>query len=251
MPPIVLIHGFPFDASMWEAQATHLRALGHPVLTPTLPGFGGTAPLPRDHTSMDAFALEIHKFIDTEAGGRAIVGGFSMGGYVLLSLLRECPECVTAAMFIDTRPDADSAEARANRMKSIELIDKEGTAGAAQVFDAMLPKILRKKPTPEMKTKARLLMEPQGANGGVGAANALFAMAKRRDQSDLLAGLKIPVLIVVGSEDGITPPSVALSMQSHMPHAMAVQIVAAGHMSPVEQAGPVNAAIETFLTTVK
>ena len=154
-------------------------------------------------------------------------------------------------MLIDTRPDADKPEARAARLKSIEQIDKEGAAGAAQVFDAMLPKVLRKKPDPEMKTKARLLMEPQMAHNGAGAGNALFAMAKRRDQSDLLAEVKIPVLIVVGSEDGITPPSVALAMQSHMPHAMAVQIVSAGHLSPVEQAGPVNAAIETFLATVK
>jgi 3-oxoadipate enol-lactonase len=251
MLPIVLIHGFPFDASMWESQAAFLRDKGHTVLTPTLPGFGGSVPLPRDQTSIQAYATEIHKFIDNQAGGRAIVGGFSMGGYVLLSLLRECPECVAAAMLIDTRPDADKPEARAARLKSIEQIDKEGAAGAAQVFDAMLPKVLRKKPDPETKTKARLLMEPQVAHNGAGAANALFAMAKRRDQSDLLAEIKIPVLIVVGSEDGITPPSVALSMQSHMPHAMAVQIVSAGHLSPVEQAGPVNAAIETFLATVK
>jgi pimeloyl-ACP methyl ester carboxylesterase len=251
MHTILLIHGFPFDASMWESQAAFLRDKGHTVLTPSLPGFGGSAPLARDHTSIESYAADIHKVIQTQAGGRAIVGGFSMGGYVLLALLREFPDCVSAAMLIDTRPDADTAEIRANRLKSIDRIDKDGTAGAAQVFDAMLPKLLRKKPAPEMKTKARLLMEPQTAHDGSGAANALSAMAKRRDQSDLLAGLKIPVLIVVGSEDSITPPSVALAMQSHMPHAMAVQIVAAGHLSPVEQAAPVNAAIETFLTTVK
>jgi pimeloyl-ACP methyl ester carboxylesterase len=251
MLPILLIHGFPFDGSMWASQAAFLRDKGYTVLTPTLPGFGGTAPLPREQTSMEAFAAGIHAVIDKEAGGRAIVGGFSMGGYVLLALLREYPASVAAAMLIDTRADADSAEVRANRYKLVELIDQQGAAGAAQVFDAMVPKLLRKKPAPEMLTKARLLMEAQAGHGGAGAANALFAMAKRRDQSDLLAGLTVPVLVLVGAEDGITPPSVALAMQSHMPHAMAVQIVAAGHLSPVEQAGPVNGAIETFLTTVK
>ena len=98
------------------------------------------------------------------------------------------------------------------------------------------------------KAEARAIMERQP---GEAAANALWAMAKRRDQTDLLPGLTLPVLIVVGAEDGITPPSVALNMQSHMPHAMVVQIVGAGHLSPLEQPKAVNGAIETFLATLK
>ncbi len=245
MLPIVLIHGFPFDATMWRHQVDFLRGKGRVVITPNLPGFGGTEAWPREKTTIDAFAEMVHGVIEREAGEKAIVGGFSMGGYVLLALLRDHPGSVAAAMFIDTRPDADSAEARANRMKSIDEIKANGPAG---VYDAMVVKQLSKRPMEGVKAEARGIM---GKQPGEAAANALWAMAKRRDQTDLLPELTLPVLIVVGAEDGITPPSVALNMQSHMPHAMVVQIVGAGHLSVLEQPKAVNGAIETFLATVK
>jgi 3-oxoadipate enol-lactonase len=248
MLPIVLIHGFPFDATMWRYQVDFLRGRGRSVITPNLPGFGGTEAWPRDKTSIEAFAEMVHRVIEKEAGGKAIVGGFSMGGYVLLALLRDYPQSVAGAMFIDTRPDADSAEARANRLKSIDEIKEKGPAG---VYDAMVGKVLGKRPSAAVKEEARALMGKQPAEA---AANALWAMSKRRDQTDLLAELTLPVLIVVGAEDGITPPSVALNMQSHIPpprRAMVVEIVGAGHLTPLEQPQAVNGAIETFLATVK
>jgi pimeloyl-ACP methyl ester carboxylesterase len=245
MDPIVLIHGFPLDPSMWEAQAEHLRKRGRTVLTPTLPGFGGRPALPRERTSIEAFAADIREFIEREAGGRAIVGGFSMGGYVLLALLRDAPDVVSAAMLVDTRPDPDSPEARKARLDSIEKITTDGTAA---FFEASLTRMMRKKPDPAIRAKARAIMERQSVDGLV-AAQA--AMARRRDQTDLLAELTIPVMVLVGAEDSITPPSVALNMQSHMPHAMVVQVVSAGHLAPMEQAVAVNGHLETFLATTR
>jgi len=245
MLPIVLIHGFPFDATMWRHQAEHFRGKGRTVITPNLPGFGGTPALPRDQASMEAFAALVHDVIQKEAAGKAIVGGLSMGGYVLLALLRDYPKSVAAAMLIDTRADPDSAEARANRLKSIDEIQANGPG---KVYEGMMGRALGKNPSPAVRDEVRAIMEKQPPEGMM---NALWAMAKRRDQMDLLAQLKVPVLIVVGAEDAITPPSVALNMQSHAPHAIVVQIAAAGHMSPLEQPAAVNAAIETFLATMK
>jgi pimeloyl-ACP methyl ester carboxylesterase len=245
MDPIVLIHGFPLDSSMWVSQATALRARGHTVITPNLPGFGGEPALPKERTSMETFAGVVREVIDREAGGRAIVGGFSMGGYVLLALLRESPEKVSAAMFLDTRPDADSAEARKARLDSVERIAREGTAG---FFEASLTRMMRKKPEEPVRAAAQAIMERQSAEGLIAAQ---LAMSRRRDQTDLLAELTMPVLVLVGAEDAITPPSVALNMQSHMPHAMVVQVVGAGHLAMMEQAKAVNGHLETFLSTVK
>ena len=244
MLPIVLVHGFPLDARMWASQAAFLRGLGRVVMTPDLPGFGGRVALGREETSMEAFAREVHRVIVREAGGKAIVGGFSMGGYVLQALLRDHPESVAAAMFICTRAEADAPAVHDGRMKAAEEVARTGTAG---LIDAMLGKVMAKQPSPTVKAQVRAIMESQFAEG---VACAQLAMARRRDQTDLLSGLKIPVLILVGAEDAVSPPSVALGMQACVPSAMLVQIAAAGHMAPMEQPAAVNAAIETFLATI-
>jgi 3-oxoadipate enol-lactonase len=244
MLPIILVHGFPLDASMWKNQAEYLRSRGHTVITPNLPGFGGTPHLPREGSSMQSFADEVHRVI-LQHGGRAIVGGFSMGGYVLLALLRQHRESVGAAMFIDTRAEADAPAARETRLQSVEEITRTGSTSG--IVETMLGKVMGKRPAPGVKEQVRAIMERQPPEA---VMHAQLAMATRRDETELLATLTMPVLIVVGAEDAIAPPSVALAMQSHMTHAMVAQIVSAGHMAPMEQSAAVNTAIETFLATV-
>ncbi len=257
MLPIVLIHGFPFDGAMWQAQAEYLRSPAggeRTVLTPDLAGFGespSAAAPGAGEASVEAYAQQIHRVIEEYArsngmaSAQAIVGGFSLGGYVVLSLLRQFPGDVAAAMLIDTRADADSPEGRAARQQSIEEIQKNGTGG---ICHAMLLRLVRTNAPPEVKQRVRGIMAKQSAAAMIAAQSA---MAKRRDQTDLLPALAIPVLIVVGAEDAITPPSLPLAMQSHIPHAMLVQIAAAGHMTPMEQPESVNSAIGSFLATLQ
>jgi pimeloyl-ACP methyl ester carboxylesterase len=164
--PIVLIHGFPFDSGMWKQQAAFLRARGRTVLTPDLPGFGGTAALEQSACSMEAFAGTVRDLILRQCGGRAIVGGLSMGGYVLLSLLRNGPAVVAGAMLIDTRADADTAEARAARLKAIEGVQAHGVAPLAET---MLERLLSKHATPPVRAQARQIMLRQSPAGVMGA----------------------------------------------------------------------------------
>ena len=240
--PIVLIHGFPLDSAIWERQAKALGDKGYTVLTPDLPGFGATPVQP--HATMESFAAAIHEVI-VAAGGRAVVGGFSMGGYVTLALLREYPESVAAAMLIDTRADPDSPEARAARLASVEDM-KAG--GPAKLIETMLGRVLTKHSSPELKGRVRAIMERQRVEGIIAAQQA---MAKRHDQTELFSQLTIPLLVVVGAEDAVTPPSVAMAMHNRVPHSMLVQVAHAGHMAPMEEPERVTGAIETFLATVR
>ena len=241
--PIVLIHGYPFDGSMWAAQADALRAAGHNVLAPDLPGFGAAPPPDAECTIAD-YARCVHELIRQQAGGRAIVGGFSMGGYVVMELLRSYPEAVQAAMLIDTRPDPDTPEVRAGRLKSAELVEQ---AGVASICEALLERQVSAHAKPPLRQAVRNLMLRQSP---AGVRAALHAMMHRPDSTDLLATLKIPILLVVGDRDAITPPSVAFGMHNHMPHAMLVQIADAGHLAPLEQPAAVTQAIMTFLGTL-
>ena len=241
--PIVLIHGYPLDGSMWAAQAAALQADGHQVLTPDLPGFGGTPP-PDPECTIGDYASFVHTLIREQAGGRAIVGGLSMGGYVVLELLQSYPEAVAAALLIDTRPEADTPEVRAGRQQSAAQIQQSGMAA---VCYAMLERLVSRHAAPQLRQTVRDMMLRQPV---AGVLAALHAMARRPDSTDLLATLKIPMLLVVGDHDVITPPSVAFSMHNHMPHAMLVQVADAGHLTPMEQPAAVTQAIKTFLGTL-
>jgi len=241
--PIVLIHGFPLDGAIWLAQAEALRAVGYNVLTPSLPGFGTTPPWAHDQGTIEDYAQEIYRLI-AQAGGQAIVGGFSMGGYVVMALLREHPAAVRGAMLFNTRPEADTPEVRAARQKMIQQVQQEGTAA---ICAAMADKLLSPKSSPALRQQVRNLMAVQSPAGVIAA---LQAMAHRQDSTPLLPTLTIPVLLVVGDHDTITPPAVALNMHNHMPHAMLVQVANAGHLTMMEQPAAVTQAITTFLATL-
>jgi pimeloyl-ACP methyl ester carboxylesterase len=243
--PIVLIHGFPFDGGMWEHQAAFLQTPeggGFHVLAPDLPGFG-TAPLvpapAPEQASIESFAEEVHQLI-RHRGGRAVVGGFSMGGYVLLALLRAFPQDVAGAMFISTRADADSPEARAGRLKSIDDIRARGTAG---LVDAMTTRLLGPNAGPEIREPMRALMSRQSPDGVIAAQSA---MARRRDQTDLLPQLAIPTLIIAGSQDAVTPLAVPRAMQALLPACRLVEIAGAGHLTPLEAPRAVAEAMRDF-----
>jgi pimeloyl-ACP methyl ester carboxylesterase len=242
--PIVLIHGYPLDGSMWQSQAAALTGAGYRVHAPHLPGFGGTAAWGSERCSIANFAEQIHRVIVSDLGGKAVVGGFSMGGYVLMALLREYPESVGAGMFIDTRCEADTGETRSNRLKSIEQVQAAGTSAVAE---SMTERLLSKRCAPALRQRVRDMILRQTPEGVMGA---LHAMARRPDSTDLLATITIPMLIVVGDHDVITPPGVAIGMHNHMPHAMLVQIANAGHLAPMEQPEAVNTAVLTFLQTL-
>lgn len=250
MLPIILIHGFPFDGSMWREQAAFLRSPeggARAVFTPDLPGFGpgpaDPAPAP-ESASIEFYAAWIHRRI-ADIGGRAVVGGLSMGGYILFSLLRQFPQDVAAAIFLDTRHDADSPEARENRKKSIEEVQKNGPGAIAE---GLLPRLVGTNATPALKQTMLSIMQRQSAAAIIAAQ---IAMAARRDQTDLLPQIHVPVQIIVGAQDAITPPSVALAMQGHIPQSMLVQIAGAGHLSAMEQPGAVNTALRAFLKSMK
>ena len=235
---------------MWRDQAAFLRSPdggAHAVFAPDLPGFGPepTEPAPApESASIEGFACHVHALIGA-VGGRAIVAGLSMGGYILLALLRQFPADVAAAVLMDTRPDADSDDARANRMKSIEEVAKNGSAG---FIESMLPRLLGPGAQALAKDRCRQIMQRQSPQAIIAAQTS---MAARRDQTDLLPRLTIPVQIIVGAQDVITPPSVALAMQSRIPRAMLVQIAGSGHMSALEQPASVNSALHSFIAKVK
>jgi 3-oxoadipate enol-lactonase len=244
-PAVVFLHGFPFDRSMWSGQVKRLSA-SFRVIAPDLRGHGETT-VTRGPSTMEEMAEDVVSLLDELNVPRAVICGLSMGGYVALALYRAHPSRVRALVLADTRAKADTEEARRTREENAQRALAEGMG---PIVDSMLPKLLSERTREgERETVARVRRMMLGLKPE-GAAAALRGMALRRDQTDLLASIDVPVLVVVGSEDAVTPPSDAEAMHALIEGSRLRVIEGAGHVSNVEKPEEFDRALAEFLESL-
>jgi 3-oxoadipate enol-lactonase len=240
--PIVLIHGYPFNRSLWNEQVAALSS-SYRVITPDLRGFGETD-FSEGPATMNRMADDVALLMDHLEISQAVIGGLSMGGYVALAFYKQFPSRVRALVLADTRAQADTEEGKQTRAEQAEKALSEGMAGIA---DGMLPKLLTPETVskrPEVVKRVRDMMlktKPEGA------AAALLGMADREDQTSLLSTITSPTLILVGAEDAITPVADSEKMHNAIAGSRLVVLENAGHVSNVERSGEFNENLIDFL----
>jgi len=240
--PVVLIHGYPFNRSLWNEQIAALSS-SYRVIAPDLRGFGESESAPGTAT-MNVMAQDVGLLLNHLGIARAAIGGLSMGGYVALAFYKQLPSRVRTLVLADTRAQADTEEGKQTRAQQAEKALNEGMAGIA---DAMLPKLLTPETVskrPEVVKSVRDMMlktKPEGA------AAALHGMAERDDQTALLAKITVPALVMVGAEDAITPVADSEKMHAAIPGSRLVVIENAGHVSNLERTEQFNDALLSFL----
>ena len=240
---LVLIHAFPLNARMWEGQQRFLSNQGWRVIAPHLRGFDGDPREPGQ--SVDDYAGDVIDLLDALHIQDAVVGGLSLGGYVTLAMFRHAPRYFRAMILADTRAEADTAEAVANRQKMLALVRDQGPEAVA---GEMVPKLLgetTKRSVPELSQRLRDLVL---ASSTEAIAGAITAMMTRPDSTPLLPSIHCPTLIVVGEEDRLTPPPLSQAMHQAIGGSELVTIPAAGHVPNLEQPDAFNAALSRFLT---
>ena len=245
--PVVLLHGFPFDRSMWAAQ---IAALSHQcrVIAPDLRGFGKSTLAPGDAergVGMERYAADVLAVLD-ELGVRepVVLVGFSMGGYAAWQFAVRWPKRLAGLVPCDTRAAADADEARAGREKMAAAALAQGSSAPAL---AMLPKLLAPsthQSRPQIVEQVKALIAQQSAEA---VAAAQRGMARREDVRARLGEIACPTLAIVGAEDVISPPAEMHDIAAAIPGARLVEIAAAGHMTAIENPGAVSEAIAEFV----
>ncbi|MDB5101105.1 MAG: catD [Cyanobacteria bacterium RYN_339] len=241
-PTLVLLHAFPFNQDMWEPQLEGLSDVAH-VITLDLPGFGASQTTDGDF-SLDTMAEIVHDFVRHLGHERVVLGGLSMGGYIALAYARKYPAHLQGLILADTRANADTPEARKRRLEQIQEINQFGLLGLSE---SMPHKVL----TPATAVKRPALLKELG--GHIAASNvmavtgALEAMANRPDAMDVLPGIHVPTLVIVGEGDELTPPTAAQEMVDHLPNGKLVSLPGAGHMSNLEAPEAFNQAVADFM----
>jgi len=244
--PVVLLHGYPFNRSLWTEQVNALSNSCR-VITPDLRGLGESDAVPGAAT-MNRMAQDVAELLDQLEISRAVVGGLSMGGYVALAFYKQFPSRVRALILADTRAQADNEEGKEKRYQQAEKARAEGMAGIA---DSMLPKLLTPETVskrPEVVKRVRDMMlktKPEGAAG------ALLGMAERDDQTSLLAQITCPTLILVGREDPITVVADSEKMHRAIAGSRLVVIENASHVSNIERTDQFNDELVRFLNLLK
>lgn len=236
--PIVLIHGFPFNSTQWDAQLSDLAA-DHRVILVDLPGFGANQP-PKPFT-IQSIAIQLHDLLKSIDALPCVLGGLSMGGYYCMEFARLFPSSLKALLLICTRADADSPEGKENRNRMIHIALEKG---AGPIADAMEPKLLSPSTTDAVKKQIRAMMDSTPANT---IAYCLEALRDRPDSTDSLRLISTPTLIVGGKADGIAPVSVPQGMHASIKNSELALFDNLGHMAPMENPQLFNNTVREFL----
>ncbi len=232
--PVVLVHAFPLDRRMWQPVVAELSTAR--FITPDIRGFGA-APLGAPW-SVDDAADDLAALLDRLHLPRATLGGLSMGGYIAMAFARRHPDRLAGLILADTRMGADTAEARAGRDRAIAQIADRGVHSYVEEF---VPKLAVTAKAREYALAIATLQTPTAI------AAALAALRDRPDAAEGLAVLRVPVLVMVGAKDELTPPAEAQKITAAVPGAQYVEIPEAGHLACLDAPGAFAHAIKNFM----
>ena len=205
----------PGEPAPWDAQVEYLTKAGFKVTAPDIAGFGESR-IPQD-PSMALMAEQVLSHVSRPA----VFAGLSMGGYLLMEILRQAPDIVTGAIFMDTKASADTAAAREQRLRVAgEVLAADHTRDLA---DAMLPNLLGATTIAQRPRSCRQFVG--GSNRRPGSRRpAQRAMADRPDSAPTLRNYEGPAVVLWGDEDVISPTADQKAMLEMMPQAVARQI---------------------------
>lgn len=267
--PLLLVHGFPLDHTIWEGQIdalsgrsgeflvgeaywdgpgkTDVATPAIRIIAPDLRGFGRSRAR-QDKLTMEQFADDLAALLDGIGVTEPVVFcGLSMGGYVAFQFWQKYPDRLRGLILCDTRAAADAPVAAAGRLA---MADRVLSEGPAPLVAGMMPRLFGVATRQRQPQTIELLRSTMMSTDPHALAAAARGMADRPDMTAALAQITCPTLVLVGKDDVISPPAEMRDIAQAIPNAKFVEIADAGHLAPLENPAAVNAAIAAFLTAI-
>jgi 3-oxoadipate enol-lactonase len=245
-PAIILIHGFPLNKAMWNKQIGKLKE-NYRVIAYDIRGHGNSD-AGDDDFSIELFVNDLLSLMDALKIDKTILCGFSMGGYIALNAIENYSGRFNALLLCDTNCAADIPEAKEKRMKAIESIKEKGLEQyAEESLKKLFAPISFSTHIEEIAKVKEMIMKTSEQS----IYKTLHALADRKETCSKLQEIKVPVLIMVGKEDEITPPAVAQMMQKKIKGSKLHVIERAGHLSNIENNDEFNEHLIKFVSKIE
>jgi pimeloyl-ACP methyl ester carboxylesterase len=245
-PPLILLHPFPTNRDFWNPIAPQLAAR-YRLILPDLRGHGdsqpGTGP-----AIMQKHVADLVRIMEAERIPRACFAGVSIGGYISFEFWRRHRERIQGMILCDTRAQADTEEGRQTRLKAADEVER---SGPDEYLEGMVPKLLgesTRRNRLDRVNEARRMMTRMTREG---ISAVLRGMAARPDSIPTLKTINVPVLVIVGKEDTLTPPADAELMHREIRGSELAAVPTAGHYTPLEQPEAMVQLMRGFLGSTK
>jgi len=241
-PTIILIHGFPLNKSMWDLQLEALKE-DYRVIAYDIRGHGNSD-AGDENFSMDVFVNDLLFFIDALNIDKPILCGLSMGGYIALKAIAKFPEHFGGLVLSDTQCLGDTPEMREKRMKAIESINKNDVEKYAEesIKNLFAPDSFTTKKE-EISAVRKMIVQTSKQS----LSYTLFALSERKGTCNKLQDIKVPVLIMVGKEDKITPPAAVMMMHEKIKGSLLKVLENASHLANLENPSGFNNQLNQFM----
>ena len=236
MTPLVFLHGVGGGHHAWEAQLPYFSGLGYPSHAWDQPGYGHSPivePYDLEHVS-----ASLARLIESLGREPVVLVGHSMGGLIAQETYARHPKLIKALALCFTSPAFAGGSSDFTKQFIAARI---GPLDEGKTMAQIAAKLI---PTMGSNSKlAEQIMAGVPPDTYRKAVKLLTPFDRRKE----LASIKVPTLVVAGSEDKTAPPAVMEKMAQKIPGAEYVLMQGCGHLGPMDQPDAFNDALHFFL----
>jgi 3-oxoadipate enol-lactonase len=242
---VFLIHGFPFNKSVWAKQIKALEK-DYRVISYDIRGYGLSDPGTKEF-SIPQFTEDLIELMNKLDIPKAVVCGLSLGGYIALHAITHYPERFSGLILSDTVCTADSNEIIGSRQKTIIEIQQKGVPN---FIDKTLLNLLPPETSSLTKKALKELKATLLKTSAETLCKTLLALCKRKETCSQLKHITVPSLIITGQRDRIALPYSSRLMQMRVPTSQFAIIENAGHLSNLDNPKAFNEQVIQFIKTL-
>ncbi len=239
--PLLFIHGIPVNSKMWKEQMKHFSA-HHYLMAPDLPGLG-KGELHFNAVTSEYYVEYLMNVIQSTGFKKMIICGHAFGGYLALRLYQLIPDLFQAMILVNTHPFSDDDHTKIKRWRAIKKLHAYRDEFLEQLYSRYIGESNKK----DKNLKRFFIEELVDPNTEAGISAAIASLTGRIDCSEVLDSIKVPTLLIEGSEDKVIPHGVMRWMKDQIAISQYHCIPNCGHMSSIERPEEFNQVMENFL----